>query len=212
MDAAAEAMDFTPSSLAYTVVEPQDEPLSAYQLGRHLHVEDPPDFQPICGSWKSTFHTRGAVQWETQFGLAVTTDAAASVAEAVEMLTGKFEYPDELGGGGPAIVAGGGSGVPRIVISAPDASQMSIDKSDLDGNTTDSAPVLEAALTDEGEIRITEGNLNLGDAVFVFPDGTYITGAGRNASFLLVDDTGTTDWTFSGQGGMRFIRVTEECS
>ena len=121
----ASLLETDSDSFSYTLVDPQDEPLTSYSLGDLLNIVDPPEI-PIVGSRFMAVVatlTPNSVEWEVQFGSASITNPDAAVADAVAGLLAKFEYPDELGGGGGGVVGGQG-GMMTVAVAAFDASSM----------------------------------------------------------------------------------------
>lgn len=156
--------------------------------------------------------TRDAPLSFTLFPDTETFSGQGAVNEGVRQLLAERDLPHQHEAEFTAqdVVAGGGGGVPRAVIGAVNASPMSLRKSDFFGTGADDGLEVEKAIEDlPGEIRFTEGDVNFEDRVMSYPNGVYLTGAGPFASRLVVDNTGTIDWTFEGDGGMRFISIDE---
>ena len=203
-------------SYSYTLAGTlQDEPLTAYQLGDLLNIVDPPEVPIVASRFVDVTAsiTPQVVRWDVQFGSASIINPDAAVADAVAGLLAKFEYPEVR----PSVDTseapepGGGGGVPRVVIAAAGASDMSKAKSDYLATGTDDGDTVATTIGDGalvGEVRFTEGQFNMAARVMVFPVDTYLTGAGREATFLDVTDIPTIDWTFAS-GGLRFLHIKE---
>lgn len=97
----------------------------------------------------------------------------------VQQMWEAFEYPDDLGGGGPADVAGGG-GAPTVVVAGEGASSMSIERSDYQLVTFQDHSVVMQGILDvvgllNGRVLFTEGNLNL-EGDITIPAGVSLEG------------------------------------
>ena len=141
------------------------------------------------------------------FAVFVNSDAfastgAAALAEAVRRLLRRLTRdpkPKAL-----AVAAGGGAGVPRIVLGAADASERSLFKSDLVSDGGSDEDMFDIAVNEYiGEVRLTEGTFETGD--LTIPTGIHLTGAGIYATALA--GVGVITWT--GSSGMRFIGLPE---
>lgn len=151
------------ASYSYTLVEPDVEPLSGYELGDLLNIIDPPELDETAARFVGlTVSTSpDGTEWEVQFGQSSITGQAA-VAQAVADILAKFEYPDELGTGGGATL-GGEAGMITVGVAAADASQTSKDKADFLCTGSEDDQTIMAALeachtAGGGTVWLSEGN------------------------------------------------------
>lgn len=121
----------------------------------------------------------------------LTGDAA--VFELVDRLNNKFEYPDELGGGGVGF-GGGAGGAPTVVVAASDSTDLSKSKADFVCPGINDDETIQAAadlLTNGGRLVLTEGIFSVApDSIQLLAD-THLMGLGAfDATVLAVTGDG----------------------
>jgi hypothetical protein len=117
-------------------------------------------------------------------------DPAYAVDDVVLELARRFQYPD-ADTLAPAVMPGGGGGVPTVVVAASDASELSKSKADFLCTGVDDNQIVQQAidivnLANGGTIWLTEGNFYYngddGDCTSLFSCNATIRGMGRPAS------------------------------
>ena len=199
-------------SLVYTIrpQSGQQRPFVNYDPGDTISIVDPEviDDTRRVNQIELAWNLGGA-EYTVYLG-SVALVGQSNTNNMVNILWDQFKRVIEPVEANPFVIGGSG-GVPRVVVGAFNASSMSQAKSDFVGDGVADSGIFEEAIAGlPGELRVTEGRVNLGLTVFTFPAELYITGAGREASELIVDAIGTIDWTFTSRGGFRFISVEQD--
>jgi hypothetical protein len=218
-EAASEGIDQILDStkgLQYTVAgDLQAEPLSAYQLGDLLIIEDPPEVSALAARFVDVVcsYTPASTEFDIQFGAASVTEEFAAVSGAVATLLKKFDYPDEVGNLAGLGAGGEGGGAPTIFVVAADASDFSkalVTPGFLCPGSGDHDVIqaaCDALAVFKGRVLFSEGGF-FSSANVAVPTGVDFEGMGRNASFLYWD--GPPDISFAGNNGIRFLSIREQ--
>jgi len=194
----------TIESVEYTMVNPDDQPLTAYQLGDTVTIVDPPDIVDIDRRLieVGATITPTGTEWVLDFGSAMTINPEAAVADAVAGLVTKFEYPFPEGGGA-ATPGEGIGGESTLMVAAADAPSSSINKADYFCTGTNDNEVIMAAMAEiynagGGRLRLTPGTFNIrADSVIVGYSLGYplpIIAQGEGEATILNVTNAPTSW------------------
>lgn len=179
---------FTDSSpYNYVLINPQEEPFSAYTIGDTVTIEDPPEIDAeerrlvdVNVAWDAN-----GVEWDTNWGGLAIVQPDAAIASAVAGLLTKFDYADEFGGDGGFLTPGGAGGMAHILISSTSEPDFVQNKADFRVSADESAgqlqDVFDWVIEQDGTGQWTiwmVGNFYLEADIFL-PHGSYIRGLGE---------------------------------
>lgn len=189
-------------SYAYTLVDPQDEPLSTYLIGDLLTIVDPPEILDVDSRFVDVTATLTplSVKWAVQFGSASLT-ADAKLADAVEKVVNRFIYPDEIGGSDtPAVLEGEKGGMMTVAVAASDAAPISQSKADFICDGVDDEVEIMTAMqlcwaAGGGTVWLSEGHFEVNPDIIVvgysigYPEPITLRGLGYGTKIRFISFT-----------------------